>query len=99
MLPVLEGRAAMLAGDRVSMNMVSCNWGLLSLTAILLEIGDARGEGVMMAGESLDGSDEAGEWDKVEKMLISCTNCLKCWLGGEKVKILMCYVQVKYNGI
>ena len=49
------------AGDGVSMKVVSCNWGLLSLTATLLEIGDARGEGVIIAGESPDDSGSAGE--------------------------------------
>ena len=41
------------------MNVVSCNCGLRNLTAILLEIGEARGEGVMTAGESPGCSDEA----------------------------------------
>ena len=36
------------------MKVVSCRWGLDSFTATLLEMGEAFGEGVIMAEESSD---------------------------------------------
>ena len=43
-----------MAGEGVFMKVVSCRWGLDSFTATLLEMGEAFGEGVMMAEESSD---------------------------------------------
>ena len=63
MFPFLGGGTTLLAGEGVFMNVVSCSCGLRSLTAILLEIGEARGEGVMTAGESPGYSDEVETGD------------------------------------